>query len=691
MPLSLTSFLPGFLLLAPAVAVSVALLIREQRRIRLALFEQQSVLEGVFTGASSGLAMLDLEGRFLRVNRALCEIAGYPESEMLGKSYRDVAYADDMDEVNALFQRLVDGEVRSYQQQIRYVHRSGHLAWALISSTLIRDAQGNPSFCLAQVYEITHCKREAEALANRERRLSKAQVLAKLASWEWDLTTNVITWADAIFQALEVSPDVLEPGLEAYMTFVHPEDRALILDSLERAKQDHLPFSIEQRIVLRSGEQRTFHVLGEVEVGPQGDAVRMHGSLQDVTESRLTLDAVARTAEEYREVSEVLRWRNAEVERQIAERDRDLEARDQMFQRIVYHVPASVAYFDRNLACQWMSPEAQTSLGLTPEQVSQLSADAYPLFGDISTPMAVVLETGEPVHGTKALVMVRENGRERRTYWDYSLIPCRDPDGEPGGLLVFARDVSDRVEKEQAQEAQIQTLAASEALKDHFLNSLSHEIRSPLTVILGTAMLLNGEVLGPLSDKQRQYVAKLLRNGRELSRLVNNVIESNLLRSGRLHLHPEPVAMGDLLREVMSEFHAAIGLKRQHLVAEVEADLPVLVGDRRRLIHIWLNLVSNAVQYAPEGAIVTLRVRPEGDQLVCEVFNSGSRIPQDQVPDLFTAMEHPTRGQKGMGLGLGLCKALVEAHGGSLSVASGENGVTATFMLPVGAGVPEPV
>jgi len=669
----------------PLALLPLGFLLKERHDFRQRLSEQQSLIESAFTASAGGMVLMDLKGRILRINRALCEMLGYPEDELLGSSLLGHTYPDDHPQSVLQFQRLIRGEIRNYQLQKRYVHRSGHLFWTLASNTLVKDERGRPRYCVANIQEIPEGKLQAEALTNREHQLNKAQELAKLASWEWDLAADVITWSEPVYKVFGLNPEDYEPRLSTYLDFVHPDDRELIKTSLEQIKEDQLPLSLEQRIFCKDGTQRILHVRAEVEVGPQGQAMRMIGTVQDVTEIRQTMDAVFREVEQFREALEILRGRNVEIERQIAERDEELMARDLMFRRIVTHAPVALAYFDSQLRCQWMSPVAQARLGITDENVSQLSAAALPLFGNLSAQLEAALAAGKACHESNVPMRIQQDGREQITYWDYSLVPYLNPHGESEGLLAFGHEVTDRIEKERLKEEQIKTLEASEALKDHFLNSLSHEIRSPLTVILGAALLFQGEALGPLTDKQRLYMAKLLRNGRDLSRLINNVLEANLLRSGRLELHPEPLSLEDLIREVQTEFQESVSLKGQQMLTEIAPELPRVSADRRRLLHVWINLVANAVHFAPEGGEIRLAVRGEADHLFCEVSNTGSRISQDMVADLFTAMDRPGRGQKGLGLGLGLSKALVEAHGGTLGVESRDSGVTAWFTLPYAA------
>lgn len=678
------AILPAALVLAPLAAIPLALLLNERRRMRRALAEQAGILESAFSGAASGMALLDPSGRCLRVNRALCEMMGYPEAGLLHRPIRELMYPDDRVEAEAQLKRLVSGEVRSYQHQRRYVHRSGHLFWALVSNSLVRDEKGKPLYCVAHFQEFTEFRKEFDALAQRDREYARLQEHAKVASWEWDLLTDEIRWSERVYGAFGANPETFEPRLETYLNLVHPEDRALIMSAITKARTEHLPFALDQRIIRPDGEARIVHVTGEVTVGPHGEAVLMHGTAQDVTESREALDVVFRQAEAYREVGEVLKRRNAEISQAIAERDQELLARDQMFRRIVEHVPAAIAYLDPHGACQWMSPEARAHFGIPAEGVSRLTQADFPLLRAIAADFEAILASGQEHRQDSVPVIRRDGDEERLTYWDLCLVPCLDAEGAPEGMLMLAREVTDRLEKERLQERQIRDLEASEALKDRFLGTLSHEMRSPLTVILGSALLFQGESLGPLTEKQHVYVAKLIRNGRELLRLLNNVLEANLLRSGRFTLVPERLAMAELVREVLDESHASAALKGQHLLLELDDELPRLLADRRRMTQVWQNLVANALQHASEGGAIVLRAWREEAQLCCEVFSPGAQIPRERLEGLFTAWEDAGGESKGLGLGLGLSKAIVEAHGGSLGVESRPEGVTVRFDLPLG-------
>jgi diguanylate cyclase (GGDEF)-like protein/PAS domain S-box-containing protein len=138
--------------------------IREQERISLALQESEAHFRGSFDYAAVGMALVSTEGRWLRVNNSLCKLVGYPEQELLSKSFPDITHPDDLDHNLAYVDQLLAGQILSCQMEKRYLHRNGHVVWVLLSASLVRNAQGEPLHFLTQIQDITERKRAEEAL-----------------------------------------------------------------------------------------------------------------------------------------------------------------------------------------------------------------------------------------------------------------------------------------------------------------------------------------------------------------------------------------------------------------------------------------------------------------------------------------------------------------------------------------------
>ncbi|HEV7860827.1 MAG TPA: diguanylate cyclase [Pyrinomonadaceae bacterium] len=138
--------------------------INEQERISRALQESEAHFRGSFDYAAIGMALVSTNGRWLRVNNSLCELVGYSEAELLAKAFPDLTHPDDLDHNLAYVEQLLAGLILSCQMEKRYIHKSGHVVWVLLSASLVRDAQGEPLHFLTQIQDITERKRAEETL-----------------------------------------------------------------------------------------------------------------------------------------------------------------------------------------------------------------------------------------------------------------------------------------------------------------------------------------------------------------------------------------------------------------------------------------------------------------------------------------------------------------------------------------------
>jgi len=259
-------------------------------------------------------------------------------------------------------------------------------------------------------------------------------------------------------------------------------------------------------------------------------------------------------------------------------------------------------------------------------------------------------------------------------------------------LEAYARDLEREVaDRRQAEESA--RLASTEAdranrAKSEFLSRMSHELRTPLNAILGFAQLLQMEVQTP---EQRESVAHILKAGRHLMDLIDEVLDIARIEAGRLHLSPEPVPVADLLRETLDLMRP---LAAQRAIRLETGALPGEDGhvraDRQRLKQVLLNLLSNAIKYNRDAGRVTLTcAQAPGDRLHIRVTDTGPGIPAALMARLFTPFDRlgaEQQGVEGTGLGLVLSKRLVEAMGGAMGCESalGE-GSTFWVELPLAA------
>jgi signal transduction histidine kinase/ActR/RegA family two-component response regulator len=242
------------------------------------------------------------------------------------------------------------------------------------------------------------------------------------------------------------------------------------------------------------------------------------------------------------------------------------------------------------------------------------------------------------------------------------------------------RDRDDMLAKEQAARGEAE---AANRAKDMFLATLSHEIRTPLTPVLAavTALLQRSNV----SRSDRPILEMIRRNIELEARLIEDLLDVTRINQNKLQLRLEPVDLHEAIRDVLdmsAEDAHAKGLK---LSSELRARKSTVKGDPARLRQIVWNLVKNAIKFTPSGGLVSVRTtNPESNRLSMQVNDTGVGIAAPLLGKLFTAFEQDEidrRRYGGLGLGLTISKALVEAHDGTISASSEGKGRGATFTI----------
>jgi signal transduction histidine kinase len=226
-------------------------------------------------------------------------------------------------------------------------------------------------------------------------------------------------------------------------------------------------------------------------------------------------------------------------------------------------------------------------------------------------------------------------------------------------------------------------------MKDEFVLTTSHELRSPLTAVQGFAELLMLE-REKLSSKQAETVEVILDNSRHLVRLLNDLLDLARSNAGRLTIKPVLVEPSQLVEEAVRTMRGQIESKHQTLSEQIEHDLPHVNADADRIRQVLVNLLTNANDYCPEGAGIGVEARRVNGEVEIAVMDNGPGIQTEQLDHIF---ERFTRGEAGLtqrvggtGLGLAISKSLVELHGGSIWVESRPgDGATFRMRLPAAA------
>ena len=263
--------------------------------------------------------------------------------------------------------------------------------------------------------------------------------------------------------------------------------------------------------------------------------------------------------------------------------------------------------------------------------------------------------------------------------------------GELSGIVVDTRDVTERIEFEKKLEQAKQAAEAANVAKSEFLSRMSHELRTPLNAILGFGQLLEGAVTAPDDLESAQQV---LKGGRHLLELINEVLDISRIEAGHLDLSLQPVEVMSVIRESVALVQPLASGSDVRFLPALDCPFHVL-ADRQRLQQVLINLISNAIKYNRAGGSVEVTCAAVGqDRVRISVIDTGIGIPHAKFDQLFVAFERLGAEQgliEGTGLGLAVSKRLIEAMGGRIGMESA-NGEGSVFWieLPAADSLPTP-
>jgi PAS domain S-box-containing protein len=371
-----------------------------------------------------------------------------------------------------------------------------------------------------------------------------------------------------------------------------------------------------------------------------------------------------------------------QAQRLLEESHRQLREREATLEALFQASPDVITLLDHEGRVRLTNPANREVLGVAPEERlgQPLSEAIHP---EDYPRVAEVLR--ELLSGRRSQARLRVRYRHPQGRWltleaHAQALPAEG--GRVAGVVAVSRDVSAQAELEAAlSRARLEAEAANRA-KSEFLSRMSHELRTPLNAILGFAQLLE---LDARTQEERESVGRILKAGRHLLELINEVLDLSRIEAGRMALSIEPLAPAEVIQECLELMGSLAASRAVRLeFARPEECRALVLADRQRLRQILLNLLSNAIKYNREGGRVTLSCQEAaGDMLRLSVSDTGPGIAPELLQRLFTPFDRlgaEATVAEGTGLGLALSKRLAEAMQGRLGVES-EVGQGSTFWL----------
>jgi PAS domain S-box-containing protein len=308
--------------------------------------------------------------------------------------------------------------------------------------------------------------------------------------------------------------------------------------------------------------------------------------------------------------------------------------------------------------------------------------EALPDGAALLEPLGRLLETGETHVGKELPLRVDRGHGLEDSVFNFVYQPMVGVDGKTEGVVLFGFDVTEQVRAREAVETLADHLREADKHKDEFIAIISHELRTPMTSILGWTRMLS---LGGLDEETyRDALDSLERSTRAQAKLIEDLLDESRIAAGKLRLDLRALDLGALVDEAVRMARPSAEAKQITLSFDAAADCCASFGDPGRLQQVIGNLLGNAIKFTPEGGGVDVRIRPASSFAIIEVTDSGQGIDPALLPHVFDRFRQgDAQGERksGLGLGLAIVRHLVEMHGGSVSAGSDGEGKGASFTI----------
>lgn len=612
-----------------------------------------------------------------------------------------------------------------YKKEFRVIWPDGGERWIATRGKFVCGESGDVTRSTGAVWDITDRKLAVAKLQASEENLRFALEAGNTIAFTWDIRSGEVRRSSNAQTHMGLNPYTTFHTFEETVNGVHPEDRSRFLADVEAALRGTGPYESEHRHLLPDGSVIWLHDKGRVVFDESGEPVRMFGVGVDITDRKqLELDRSQILARERSYLHRLQKLTSAsvalnstlsvaEIVQLAADRARSILEVHQVAVKL-----NAIGNWEREISkfsfsekyAQWHDyPEAADGTDIyrevgqqqLPMRMTQAELESHPAwrFGNSA-------DDCPPMRGWLAAPLTARDGK------NLGLIQLSDKydAGEFGEddqsiLVQLALAVSGAIENARLYEESQQ----ANRIKDEFLATLSHELRSPLNAILGWVQLLRSRSFSPADT--RMALETIERNARLQTRLIEDLLDISRIIRGQLTLNPSPVDVIAIVNEALNTVRLAADAKSINLqltIAQQESESSeigsftevsdnsnsalngrfLVLGDPSRLQQVIWNLLTNAIKFTPGGGRVEIRLRQVDSEVELAVTDTGIGIAADFLPYVFESFRQAdatiTRNYSGLGLGLAIVRQLVELHGGKVWAESVgvDMGATFTFRLP---------
>ncbi len=641
--------------------VSIRSNVTPAREVQQELANEREHLNAILVGTDAGTWEWDVPSGQIAINSRWAEIVGYTLTDLGNVSvetWGQLCHPDDLLLAKELLHQHFSSTLKSYSCEIRMRHRDGHWVWILSSGKVSAwVAPGQPRRVSGIQLDITVQKSLQFELHQNNQVMQSILANIPVALSVFDSDLQLIARNDKFQELLEFPSWLFESPNVSFESLIR----------YNASRGEYGAGDVEQAVqyIIERARNITPH---------QFERVRPNGQALEVRGAPMPGGGFITT---YADISE-RKKAEAEIQRSTGLLQSVLDSASEV----------SVVSIDMGAVVTLFNKGAERMFGYAASEVVGQQTLLY-FFGPAelqARSAAMSAQLGCAVSGLDVLIHASVLGK--RTEWSYVhkdghqfsaalvVTAMTDNTGKRTGYLAVSHDITQEKDNEQALLMAVELAEQAALSKGQFLANMSHEIRTPMNAVLGMLKLLQNTTL---DERQLDYTTKTESAARSLLGLLNDILDYSKAEAGKMQLDPHPFAVDALLRDLSVILSTNIEARDIQLLFDVDARLPaMLVGDALRLQQVLINLGGNAIKFTEHGEVVVSMqqlARTDQDvQLRILVKDSGIGIDPANQQHIFSGFSQAeastTRRFGGSGLGLSICRRLVELMGGELKLES---------------------
>ncbi len=617
-----------------------------------ALRAERDFIHTTINAIPSMFFLIDAELRLIKINTKFVELTGYDEEALKTISALDLfaesarpraqqAFATAFAEHDSVAMEL-NLQTRAGDQIPLYLRAERHCLQGI--EVLVGTGQ-----------DMREYRQILDSLHLTEDRLNRSQAFANIGLIDWNITTDTVYWSDRVPILLGVTETRLGFGLHAFFDAIDPRDRQRVREAMDRCRGAYDICDEDFRVPLPSGQDRWMLLRGNVAYNEAGEVNRMLMVVQDITGLKQA-EIIEKQAR--RDVQAIIDSLCALI--CVVDAKGTIQSVNRSWARADWHLLGNhdtqqpgTNYLER---CRQLAATGHRDLGVLADGIQALLTGTKRGF-ETEIHIAGDVDDDEANEDTVHLVRVTPLQGAERTH---------------PRVVISHQDITEQRQTENELRDAKETAERASQAKSEFLSSMSHELRTPMNAVLGFAQLL--EYDDQLEDDQRESVNEILRAGQHLLELINSVLDLAQVEAGHMDMSIEPLEIDAVAGECLALIEPLARPRAIRLNIDDLGGLRVL-ADRVRLKQVLINLLSNAVKYNREGGKVWLAAtaQPDASTVRLSINDNGLGIHPEQIQQLFqpfTRLVADGSVVEGTGIGLAVCRRLVEAMNGTIGVSS---------------------